>query len=92
MEELKKLMSEEEYKDFVKSNTIDYYGDFEKGILHLRDYSGVQKFKSIRRAIRRGLVSVYGDVYPKRPFNNTSTKLKKEKQRIYEQLKRRRIA
>lgn len=38
------------------------------GLLHLIDYSGVKRFKSIRRAIRRGHVSVHGSIYPNRPF------------------------
>ena len=38
--------------------------------LNLRDYRAVGKFKSIRRAIRRGLVSPSGTICPKRPFNN----------------------
>lgn len=62
--------------------------DFEHGILHLRDYSGVKKFKSIRRAIRRGHVSIYGDVYPKRPFNNKKRgpgSITYTKRRLYEQ-------
>lgn len=32
--------------------------------------SAQQRFKSVRRAIKRGLVSPFGVVYPKRPFNN----------------------
>jgi len=58
--EEKKLGYEElVLKDFMKDN-----------ILHLRDFSGVRHFKSIRRAIRRGNASLYGYIYPKRPFNN----------------------
>ena len=34
-------------------------------------YQAVSKFKSVRRAIRRGHVNLYlGIVYPSRPFNN----------------------
>lgn len=46
----------------------------EKGILSLRIFDGVHRYKSIRRAIRRGLVSLYGDIYPKRPFSNKKRK------------------
>lgn len=28
------------------------------------------RFRSVKRAIKRGLVSLYGVIYPKRPFNN----------------------
>lgn len=61
------------------------------GLLQLIDYSGVKRFKSIRRAIRRGHVSVHGSIYPHRPFKNVSTKdgrhsMTKLKQSIYAQL------
>lgn len=44
--------------------------------LYLTDISGIKKFKSIRRAIKRGLVAKNGLVAPKRPFNNVADKLK----------------
>lgn len=61
------------------------------GLLQLIDYSGVKRFKSIRRAIRRGHVSVHGSIYPNRPFKNVSTKdgrhsITKLKKSIYAQL------
>lgn len=61
------------------------------GLLQLIDYSGVKRFKSIRRATRRGHVSVHGSIYPHRPFKNVSTKdgrhsMTKLKQSIYAQL------
>lgn len=62
--------------------------------LNLISYDGVNKFKSIRRAIRRGLVSATGVIYPKRPFNNRSRNkgtrpLELRKEAIYGQLKHR---
>lgn len=100
-EELSKPMSVEEFKEKIHQHVLkrqeEIMNDFENGILHLRFYDGVKKFKSIRRAIRRGHVSIYGEVYPKRPFKNISTKFKKNgrvldkhtmtfnKKRIYEQ-------
>ena len=85
------LMSEEELKDYIKKNRVDIVGDFyERGILHLRTYEAVSRFKSVRRAIRRGHISLDGVIYPKRPFNNAKHKkgsLNDEKKRIYEQLK-----
>lgn len=104
-EELSKPMSVEEFKEKIHQHALkrqeEIMDDFENGILHLRFYDGVRKFKSIRRAIRRGHVSIYGEVYPKvypkRPFKNISTKFKKNgrvldkhtmtfnKKRIYEQ-------
>ena len=68
--------------------------------LNLRDYRAVGKFKSIRRAIRRGLVSPSGTICPKRPFNNRANTSRRKghhsrvmnevKKSIYEQLKHRR--
>nr|DAO34848.1 MAG TPA: hypothetical protein [Crassvirales sp.] len=86
-------MSEGEFKDYMEKNRIDIVGDFyERGILHLRTYEAVSRFKSVRRAIRRGHISLDGIIYPKRPFNNVKHKkgsLNDEKKRIYEQLKHR---
>lgn len=97
------LMSEEEFKDYMEKNRVDIVGDFyEKGILHLRTYEAVSKFKSVRRAIRRGHVSLDGIIFPKRPFNNRANTCKRKghcsrtindrKKMIYEQLKHRKSA
>ena len=87
------LMGEEEFKEYMEKNRIDIVGDFyERDILHLRTYEAVSRFKSVRRAIRRGHISLDGVIYPKRPFNNAKHKkgsLNDEKKRIYEQLKHR---
>lgn len=105
MEENKQLIApieeeafEEKIHDVALNNYQRILQDFSIGILHLRDYSGVSKFKSIRRAIKRGHVSIFGDVYPKRPFKNISTKHRRKgklvevktgtylKKKAYEQL------
>ena len=87
------LMGEEELKDYLKDNRVDIVkGFYENDVLHLRTYDAVKRFKSVRRAIRRGHVSLDGVIYPKRPFNNAKHKkgsLNDEKKRIYEQLKHR---
>ena len=87
------LMSEGEFKDYMEKNRVDIVGDFyERDILHLRTYEAVSRFKSVRRAIRRGHISLDGVIYPKKPFNNAKHKkgsLNDEKKRIYEQLKHR---
>lgn len=87
------LMSEGEFEDYMEKNRVDIVGDFyERGILHLRTYEAVSRFKSVRRAIRRGYISLDGVIYTKRPFNNAKHKkgsLNDEKKRIYEQLKHR---
>ena len=86
--ELTQPISEEEFRKQIHEAAIanhqKVFDDFEHGILHLRDYSGVKKFKSIRR----GHVSIYGDVYPKRPFNNKKRgpgSITYTKRRLYEQ-------
>lgn len=90
------LMSEGEFKDYMEKNRVDVVEDFhERGILHLRTYEAVGKFKSIRRAIRRGYVSLDGIVFPKRPFNNAKhgkNSLNDKKKMIYGQLKHRKSA
>lgn len=76
--EAKKLdtpMTEEEMKDELAKKKQEYINkvieDFDNGILHIFSYNGVRKFKSVRRAIRRGKVDLFtGVVYPRRPFNN----------------------
>lgn len=87
------LMSEGEFKDYMEKNRVDIVGDFyERGILHLRTYEAVSRFKSVRRAIRRGHISLDGVIYPKKPFNNAKHKkgsLNDEKKRIYERLRHR---
>lgn len=90
------LMSEEEFKDYMEKNRVDIVGDFyERGILHLITFEAVKRFKSVRRAIRRGHVSLDGFIYPKRPFNNAKhgkNSLNDRKKKIYEQLKHRQSA
>lgn len=90
------LMGEEEFKDYMKNNRVDIVGDFyERGILHLRTYEVVSRFKSVGRAIKRGHVSLDGFIYPKRPFNNakhSKNSLNGRKKMIYEQLKHRKSA
>lgn len=87
------LMGEEEFKDYLKDNRVDIVKDFyENDILHLITFNAIKRFKSVRRAIRRGHISLDGVIYPKRPFNNVKYKkgsLNDKKKRIYEQLKHR---
>ena len=59
-------------------------------VLHLATYNAVSKHKSIRRAIRKGQVTHWGEEVPKRPFNNRERTDGREmqitKERIYGQL------
>ena len=97
------LMSEEEFKDYMEKNRVDIVGDFcKRGILHLRTYEAVGRLKSVKRAIRRGHVSLDGIIFPKAPFNNKantcrrkghhSRAINERKKIIYEQLKHRKSA
>lgn len=62
-----------------------------KMMLQLAIYSAVGKYKSIRRAIRKGHVTSWGEEVPKRPFNNRKRtpgrKLQITKEQIYGELK-----
>ena len=90
------LMGEEEFKEYMEKNRVDIVGDFyERSILHLRTYEAVSRFKSVRRVIRRGHISLDGIIFPKRPFNNAKhgkNSLNERKKMIYEQLKHRKSA
>lgn len=68
--------------------------EFEKHLLnsiHLTTFEGVRKYKSVKRAIKRGHVTRYGILIPARPFNNRKPtrgrKLNEEKKRIYNKMK-----
>lgn len=93
-EEEKKELRAPDVKDFeamiemAKNNYNKVLEDFENGILHLRNFDAVRKFKSVRRAIKKGRCSVFGDIYPKRPFKNCKTvrgSITWMKRRLYEQ-------
>lgn len=99
------LMSEEEFKKYLgnKADIVEDSLAVENPLtetLNLRDYRAVGKFKSIRRAIRKGLVSPSGTICPKRLFNNRANTSRRKgyhsrvmnevKKSIYGQLKHRR--
>ena len=58
----------------------------------MMSFEGVKKFKSIKRAIKRGNANIYGEVFPKRPFNNRKPtrgrSMNEAKKRIYGEIKR----
>lgn len=71
---------------FVKEGKLPVWGN----------YYAVSKFKSVKRAIRKGQVDLFtGVVYPNRPFNNRSDsrgrKMNQIKKQIYEQFKSRTV-
>lgn len=56
------------------------------------NYSAVSRFKSVRRAIRKGHMDlVFGVIYPNRPFNNRKSTIGRShnqlKKRIYGQIR-----
>lgn len=60
------LMGEDEFTDYLSENRP------------MLSFEGVEKFKSIRRAIRRGHISQSGIIFPKRPFNNRGNTSKRK--------------
>ena len=85
-------MGEQEFKEYLENNRVDITKDFyDNNILHLRSYEGVSKFKSVRRAIKRGNLSIDGFIFPKRPLNNRKSKsinsFNNKRKMIYERLK-----
>ena len=85
---------EEEIKEKSLNIMHKLSNDFNEGIIpKYTNYYVVSKFKSIRRAIKRGNVDlVTGVIYPKRPFNNrkpTLGRLRNEtKKKIYGKIRR----
>ena len=90
----RELMSEEEFKEYIHNRIMP---------LHLATYEAVRKYKSVRRAIRRGDVTSEGIIMPSRPFNNRgnsckrgkhSRQMNEKKKRVYASIKdyRRRYA
>lgn len=72
------VMTEEEFKEYIKAGS-------------LKLFEAVRKFKSVKRAIRRGNVSPIGEILPRRPFNNRKPtkgrQFNKARKIIYERLK-----
>lgn len=76
--------------DIAKNINRDF--DKEDILPRWSNYSAVSKFKSVRRAIRRGHVDlIFGIVYPNRPYSNKRTTPGRShnqfKRKIYEQIK-----
>lgn len=83
----RELMSEEEFEEHIHNRIMP---------LHLVTYEAVRKYKSVRRAIRRGNVTSEGVIMPSRPFNNKKNSCKRgkhsrpmneEKKRVYASIK-----
>lgn len=63
--------------------------------LHLVNFNCVSRFKSVRRAMRRGLLTEFGYIAPKKPFNSRKRtrgrKFQLLKERYYADIIRNRI-
>lgn len=72
------VMTEEEFKEYIKAGAF-------------RFFEVTRRFKSPRRALRRGHISSLGEPYPRRPFNNRKPtkgrELNERKKVIYGKLK-----
>lgn len=64
----REIMNQEEFEDYIHQG-IKY--------LYLHSYEAVHKYKSVRRAIKRGHVTTEGYIIPKRPFNNGANRSKR---------------
>lgn len=76
-------MSNEEFKEYIETN--------KNRPLNLMSYIATQRFKSVRRAIRRGNVNMFGTILPDRPFNNrgNTSSRKGKHSRVTNELKKR---
>ena len=89
----RELMPLEEFKKYVSDmdKPIRDNPNMELDLDHFVNFEAVKKFRSFRRAFRRGHISPYGVIYPKRPFSNkkpTRGKAINElKKKIYGELK-----
>lgn len=72
------LMDAKEFEEYLKNS------------LNLYNFSGISKFKSIGKAYRKRYISRWGDVYPKRPFNNrrNTSKRKGKHSRVFNEKKK----
>lgn len=60
------VMSEEEFQNELHNK------------LNLRYFECVSKFKSVNRAFKRGQITNYGVIIPKRPFHNRKNTCKRK--------------
>ena len=65
------------------------------GTLNLQYFECVKRFKSVKRAFKKGHITSYGYILPNRPFNNKKhTKGRKaniEKKRLWEKITGKRV-
>ena len=89
----RELMPLEEFKKYVSDTDkpIRDNPNMELDLDHFVNFEAVKRFKSVRRAFRRGHISPYGEIYPKRPFSNKKPTrgraMNELKKKIYGELK-----
>lgn len=91
--QLTEPISQEKFKEIVQNMAAQRHLERmqafrENGMLSFRTFIAVGRFRHVRRAIRRGHVSIYGDIYPTRPFNNRKRgpgTITYERRKVYEQ-------
>lgn len=80
MNEERELMSQEEFEKYI-------------GAGQLKVFDAVRRFRSVRRAMKRGHISSIGEIDPRRPFNNRKPtygrKFNEDRKDIYGQIKQR---
>ena len=94
--QLTKPISQEEFKEVAKNLAEQRHYERMKafrdtGFLSFRTFYAVSKFRHVRRAIRRGHLSIYGDIYPNRPFNNRKRgpgTITYERRKVHEQFRK----
>lgn len=76
-------ISEEKFQDLLRNT------------LNLQYFECVKRFKSVKRAFKKGYITSFGYILPKRPFNNKKhTKGREaniEKKRIWEKITGKRV-
>ena len=89
----RELMPLEEFKKYVsyKDKPVRDNPSIEIDLDHFVNFEAVKRFRSVRRAFRRGHISPYGEIYPKRPFSNKKPTrgraMNELKKKIYGELK-----
>lgn len=69
------IESEDKFKENLQNRYTKAVQDlFERNIYLLKSFIVVSKYRSFRRAFKRGHCDIYGTLYPKRPFHNRGNK------------------
>ena len=87
-------MEENNVKEVAPISEEEFQGLL-RNTLKLQYFECVKRFKSVKRAFKKGYITNFGYILPKRPFNNKKhTKGRKaniEKKRIWERITSKRV-